>query len=427
MEFRFPEGFSLGVSSAATQIEGGDTRHSWNDWYDKGRIKDGSDPAASCHWDCWQADTALMASLGIRDCRFGVEWSRLIPRRGEVDEAAVAHYRQEISCMRQAGIRPLLTIHHFTNPLWFEEKGAFLKWENLEDYLDLVRLVVSRFGDLVSDYITINEPNVYAVGGYFGGGWPPGQRSMTRTLRVMEHLAYCHIRAYEIIHQMRRELGFADTRVSFANHMRVFAPKDPRNPCHRLCADVGRYLFQGALSSAMMLGDFRWPLHNRGHLPRGAYADFLGVNYYARSTVSGLSDGVRDNSPRNDLGWEIYPEGLVTCARELLDVLERPVWVTENGACDNTDRFRSRYICEHLKAMADSGLPFERYYHWCFFDNFEWLEGFSARFGLVQADGGTPVRTVKRSGELYARMIREGGLSGAAWEEFAAGQEYTVR
>lgn len=428
MHFSIPKDMKMGVSTAATQIEGGEVGSNWNDWYEKGNIKDGTNPATdNDHWIKWREDTALMAEMGLQIYRFGVEWARLIPREGEIDEEAVSRYRDELLLIKEKGITPLLTIHHFTNPMWFEEKGAFEKRDNLHFYLELVELVVRRFGDLCSDYITINEPNVYATNSYFFGSWPPGKKSLSSTLSVMENLAYCHIKAYGMIHAIREEMGFSDTKVGCANHLRVFAPKNPRNPWHRICARLNAFLFQNALTKAMTLGEFPFPMRNHGKLPKGEYTDFIGLNYYTRSTVSGIGDGVRENSPRNDLDWEIYPEGIVSCAKQLYAVLPRPIWVTENGTCDNNDRFRCRYLYEHLKAVSTSDLPFERYYHWCFCDNFEWGEGNSSKFGLVSVDAETKERRIKRSGEFYASIIRAGGVSDELYEKYVAGLEYDVR
>lgn len=428
MKLRFPEGFMLGVSSASTQIEGGEVGSNWNDWYHKGHIKDGSDPAvANDHWNRWREDSDLMAAMGLHVCRLGLEWARLMPKRGEVSVEAVRHYREELSYLRDLGIRPLVTLHHFSNPMWFEEKGAFEKRENLKDFLDFVRMCADRFGDLVDDWITINEPNVYATNGYCFGAWPPGRKSYTQTFRVMENMAYCHIRAYEILHETRKKLGYADTMVGFANHVRVFDPKEPKNPLHRFFAKTGEWLFQGALTQAMGRGEFRFPFRNHWHIKPGEYCDFNGVNYYTRSTVSGLADGVRENSPRNDLDWEIYPEGLVRCAEKLQAILPRPLWVTENGTCDQNDRFRAKYIYEHLQAICTSGLPFERYYHWCFCDNFEWIEGNTARFGLIHIDYETQKRTPKRSAEFYRDMAQNGGVTEECFEKYVAGEEYDIR
>ena len=428
MPFSLPKDLWMGVSTAATQIEGGDVNSNWNDWFRQGRIKDGTDPAtANDHWKMWREDTELMSRLGIRVYRFSVEWARLMPEMGQVDEAAVERYRRELLLLKEKDIRPLLTIHHFTNPMWFEELGGFSRRENLHHYLELVALVADRFGDLVSDYITINEPNVYATNSFFFGQWPPGEKKLLQTLRVMENLAYCHIRAYTLLHRRREAMGYRDTMVGCANHLRVFAPKNPKNTWHRLCAKLNSYLFQDALTKAMTLGKFPFPLRNFGKLPKGEYTDFIGLNYYTRSTVHSIGDGVRENSPRNDLDWEIYPQGLEDCAGRLYALLPRPIWVTENGTCDNSDRFRCRYLYEHLKVLSESKLPFARYYHWCFCDNFEWVEGNSARFGLVSADPATGTRTVKRSGEFYAAIIAQGGVTDDLYRQYVEKQEYDVR
>lgn len=428
MKFSIPRGMLMGVSTASMQIEGGQLDTNWHDWYRQGKIKDGSDPSiANDHWEKWREDTALMAHMGLQIYRFGVEWARLMPEEGKVDEKAVERYRQELLLLKEHGIRPLMTIHHFSNPMWFEKKGAFEKRENLHFYLELVEMVIDRFGDLCSDYITINEPNVYATNSYFFGLWPPGKTDVWKTLKVMENLAYCHIRAYQIIHEKRRAMGYTDTMVGCANHLRVFAPRNPRNPWHRLCAPLTAFLFQNALTKAMTLGRFPFPLRNHGKFPEGEYTDFIGLNYYSRSTVSGIGDGVRENSPRNDLGWEIYPQGIVECASQLYQLLPRPIWVTENGTCDNDDRFRCRYLYEHLKALSESGLPFERYYHWCFCDNLEWVEGNSAQFGLVRVEEKTRERQVKASGRFYSEVIRHGGVTEAMYEQYVAKQAYDVR
>ena len=428
MEFRLKNGMLMGVSTAATQIECGDVDSNWNDWYRQGRISDNTDPATgNDHWEKWAEDTELMAQMGLQIYRFGIEWPRLVPAPCQVNEDAIQRYRQELLLLKEKGIAPLLTIHHFSNPMWFERIGGFTKRENLHHYLELVELIVDRFGDLVSDYITINEPNVYATNAYFFGAWPPGKSSFTDTLKVMENMAYCHIKAYDLIHKKREAMGHTDTKVGVANHLRVFVPKDEKNLWHRTCAKLTEFLFQSALLKAMTLGDFPFPLRNFGHLPKGEYTDFNGVNYYSRSTVSGIGDGVRENCPKTDLGWEIYPAGIVECAQKLQDVLERPLWVTENGTCDNDDRFRCRYLYDHLKVVCESDLPFERYYHWCFCDNFEWVEGNSARFGLVSVDPQTKERTVKHSGNFYSELIARGGVDKELYETYVAKQEYDIR
>ena len=170
MDFSLPKGLLMGVSTAATQIEGGEVNSNWNDWDRQGRITDGTDPAKdNDHWIAWQEDTRLLSQMGMQIYRFGLEWARIMPTPDTVDETAIERYRQELILLQAQGIRPLLTIHHFTNPMWFESLGGFTKRENLDHYLDFVQLAADRFGDLVSDYITINEPNVYTTNSFFFG------------------------------------------------------------------------------------------------------------------------------------------------------------------------------------------------------------------------------------------------------------------
>lgn len=425
MSFKLKQGFLVGAATAATQIEGGELGHNWNDWYRQGRIKDGSDPArANDHYHRWREDADLMAALGLQVYRFGIEWARICPAPGQVDEAAIAHYREEMDYLRGKGIKLLLTIHHFNNPMWFEEKGGFLKRENFQYFFNFTELVVRSFGDLVAEYITINEPNVYATNSYYFGIWPPGEKSFSKALTVMAHLAYCHLRAYELIHKIRREMGYHDTKVSFAHHLRPFDPANPKNWRHRISAKLLSCFFQDLITQAMFFGKFIWPLKAPGPVRPGEYIDFIGLNYYTRSTVSQFNDGVRAGAPKNDLGWEIYPEGLVRCAEKLYGLLQRPIYITENGTCDNQDTFRCRYLYDHLKVISEAALPIERYYHWCFCDNFEWIEGESARFGLIHVDYPTQRRTVKKAGTFLAAVIKEGGVSPELYDEYVKDEKY---
>lgn len=423
--FRLRDNFLLGVATAATQIEGGDNNNNWSDWASRGLISDGSSPLrANDHYNRWHEDVELMKTLGLQVYRMGLEWSRIEPEQGCFDEAAIAHYREEIEAIIAAGMKPLLTLHHFSNPLWFERMGAFEHDDSVAVFLRFAKTVIRSLGDIVSEYITINEPNVYATFGYFYGQWPPGHKSFRRAMRVMSRLAECHIRTYEMIHHLRSDMGMTDTKVSFAHHMRVFDPASPGNPIHRLGARLTARLFQDIVDAAMMTGDFKLPLRRPRDISRGRYYDFIGINYYTRSTVRNFGDGVREAAPINDLGWEIYPEGLIRCVSSMYKKYQAPIYITENGTCDNNDSFRARYIFEHLQQIAASDLPIERYYHWCFCDNFEWIEGESARFGLVHIDFETQQRTLKKSADFYRRLIAAQGVDEDLFREFVAGQDY---
>jgi len=420
-------GLELGVASAATQIEGGDINNSWYDWYQKGHISDGSDPSvANRHYELYEEDIRLMHEMGIRHYRMGIEWSRLEPEQGVFDEAAFAHYRNELLMMQRLGIRPLLTLHHFTNPMWFEYMGAFENRDCVDIFLSFVDKVIEYFGNLVSEYITINEPNVYATSGFFFGEWPPGKKSLFSAIRVMGNMCECHIKAYELIHRRRKDMGYDDTRVSYAHHMRLFTSMNHKSIIDRIGARLMHRLFQTSISSAYLTGRSGFPLRRIRRISNKLYCDFHAVNYYSRTAAKGMNAGFLTDVPVNDLGWEIYPEGIVQCAKELYGLAKLPIYITENGTCDNTDSFRSRYIYEHVEALCGCSLPVERYYHWCFTDNFEWVEGNSARFGIVHVDYETQKRTVKESGEFYTKMIQESGVSQKLFDKYCS-TEYNMK
>jgi beta-glucosidase len=427
-------GLLLGVATAATQIEGGSVESNWSEWASRpGTIADGSTPArATDHWSRWREDTELMASLGVQVYRFSVDWARLEPHPGTWHEAAFAHYRAELELLRDKGIRPLVTLHHFSHPWWFERDGGWLAADALWLWERFVAEVVTRLGDLVSEWVTINEPNVYVTGAHVFGTFPPGHRSLPEGMRVYSVLAAAHLRAYSLIHALQ-----PGALVGVAHHLRPFQPGNPRNPWHRALTPVMRHLFQGAIVRAMTTGEFTFPLGRprgiplpgHGTVATAPYADFFGLNYYSRTTVTRFDDGTPPGVPVNDLGWEVYAAGLGETARWAWETYRLPIWVTENGTCDAADAFRARYLWEHLSVLGSlraEGIPVERYYHWCFVDNWEWSDGEGPRFGLVALDYETQQRTVRDSGRFLAEVIRAGGGTAALHAKYVAGQAYPV-
>jgi beta-glucosidase len=429
------DGMLLGVATAATQIEGGDVTSSWSDWARRaGTIADGSTPArATDHWRRWSEDTELMASLGVQVYRLSVEWARLEPQPGSWDESAFERYRAELELLRDKGIRPLVTLHHFSHPLWFEQDGGWLAPGALWVWERFVAEVVTRLGDLVTEWVTVNEPNVYVTGAHVFGDFPPGGHSLRDAMRVYGVLAAAHIRAYTLIHALQP--GPA-TMVGVAHHLRPFRPGNPRKPWHRVLTPTMRHLFQDVIVRAMTTGEFAPPLRRPPGIPArdagsgpAPYADFFGLNYYSRTTVTRFDDGTPPGVPVNDLGWEVYAAGLDEMARWAWETYRIPVWVTENGTCDAADAFRSRYLWEHLEVLAGlraQGVPVDRYYHWCFVDNWEWNEGEGPRFGLVALDYETQERTVRDSGRFFAGVINAGGGTPELHAKFVAGQEYPI-
>src|SRR5699024_6856203 len=206
---------------------------------------------ATDHWNRWREDNDLMSDLNLQIARIGLEWARIEPRPGEFDLEVLDRYREELSDLLDRGIQPLVTLHHFTNPMWFQHLGEFTGPDSVEIFLRFVRTAVAHLGDLVTDWITINEPNVYAVQAYLFNEGPPGQVSWRKLRKVLRHLAEAHCRAYLLIHEL-----VDGAQVTFAHHVRVFAPRDPAKAVHRLITRVNEYLFHEMIEEAMFSGRF---------------------------------------------------------------------------------------------------------------------------------------------------------------------------
>ena len=414
-----PDDLLLGCATSATQIEGGDVAHSWSRHCDDGKTRDGSHTRdAGGHWERVAEDVDLLERMHQQTYRMSIEWARVQPEKDRWDEDALARYREELGLLRDKGIVPLVTLHHFTNPLWVEHARGWENREILDAFLAYVEVVVNRLGDLVSDWVTINEPTVYAFHGYLERTWPPAtrQRPLRRYRQSVRNMLRAHIRAHKRVHEIYKGKGWTpDARVGMALHFMDFAPSRHGKKRDRMATWLAEQLFQDEPSMAHARGHFLPPYgfpHRDNNFPEGSgdFTDFVGVSYYRRFRVrfhprGRIVERPDPSAPTSDLGWEIDPEGLRRVCAACHESLGKPLFITGNGIATEEDAVRSRFIRDHLAelvAARSAGIPIERYYHRSFLDGFEWGEGMSAKFGLVAVDPSTRERTVKPSGDYYA-------------------------
>jgi beta-glucosidase len=427
--FILPENFLMGTATASTQIEGGDRNNTWYKWCEEGYIKDGSHCITACdHWNRVEQDTELLKELNVNSHRMSLEWSRIEPKAGVFCDEAIKHYRYEIKLLVKNGIRPLVTLHHFSEPLWFHEIGGWTNKKNSQYFLKYTEYVVEKLGDLVSDWVTFNEPNVYTKFGYIFGIWPPGVRKFTESLRVYTEVIKTHLKAYDLIHKVRSRMGFkCKTKVGFAMHIRIFCGVSTFG---KIIAKVVDYFFHELYLEGMIKGKIKLPLLKNGYkYCKGTYVDFLGINYYTRNIVEFVLSPVNlfhnlkcDKSlAKSDLGWDIYPSGIYQVCKKYYERYKLPIYITENGISDKSDSKRPDFICSHLANVAkaiDDGIDIQRYYHWTLMDNFEWLEGESANFGLYHCNFKDQKRTIRRGGKLYSMICKENKLTEEMIQEF---------
>jgi beta-glucosidase len=426
----FPNGFLWGSATAAHQVEG-DNRN--NDWWaaeEAGRLPFRSGLACD-HYHRYEDDVALLADLGQNSHRLSLEWSRIEPRPGELSYEALDHYRKVLESLRSHGIEPIVTLHHFSNPIWLAERGGWTRREVVGRFARYAKRVVHEYRDLVRYWVTINEPGVYASQGWVVGVWPPNRVNDLRgAMSVLRNMALAHGRAY---HAMKSEQP--DAQIGVAHHWRLFDPANPARRGDRLIAAIRNRLMNVVFPIAIRRGRLIPPLGSGQAIPWLANTeDWIGVNYYTREhdrfdpRAARLGFGLEQfpDVERNQLGWEIYPDGLERALRAAAPPGDaRPVIVTENGIPepDMDDEKRPRYLVQHLAAChraLTAGVNLRGYTYWTSMDNYEWAEGFSPRFGLVHVDFKTQARTPKPSAYLYRDIIRRNGLSAELLARYAA-------
>ena len=424
----FPPDFLFGTATSATQVEG---RCEGTDWLafasEPGRIKNGDSPAVACdHWNRFREDVALQARMGMGAHRLSIEWARVEPRPGEIDGSALDHYREVFGALRDAKIEPMVTLHHFSLPLWMVERGGLLAAELPERLARFTSEVVRALGDLCTLWITINEPSVLAAHAYLLGVWPPARKDPVAAVRAHHRMLEAHVAMYRAAHDADRA---GKARVGVAHHLRAVQPERPDRIADRAAAALMRRTFNDAFALALVEGRMYGGALDRRRGERGfrvtdarGTQDFFGINYYSRDVVrfsvahAGemfVARGVPPGAPVSDLGWEIFPRGLGTLARAWAARSGLPVYVTENGIADAADTRRASFLVDHLAeleaAIAD-GVDVRGYFHWALLDNFEWAEGYAPRFGLAAVDYATQERRLRSSGELYGRIARARAL-----------------
>ena len=402
-QLTFTPNFHWGTATAAHQIEGHNTNN-WSFFEESNGIERSG--AACDHWNRWREDFELLEELGVDCYRFSIEWSRLEPERNAWDGSALSIYSEMVDDLLERGIRPMITLHHFTHPRWFEELGGFADHDNIGHWVDYCERIFDALSDRVKDWCTINEPEVFSIMGYTMGMFPPGERSIRKTFKVMHNMMAAHALVYRSLKSRRSEV-----RIGIAKNITIFDPLRRWNLLHWLTARVLNHLWNDAWISALRRGRM---LCRRIEYAKGSI-DFIGLNYYTHILASPFMPRTpevqlpkREHEVMTDFGYPMYAEGLRR-AIEMVALLKVPIEITENGVADEDDDIRPEHIYRHLwilsQAIAD-GHDIRSYYHWSLMDNFEWSEGYKMRFGLHHVDYETQERTLRTSGKLFREIIQ---------------------
>jgi beta-glucosidase len=420
MPVRLPDDLLLGAATAAHQVEGG----LWNDWMRMERehpekVKDGGSAAVAIdHYTRYREDIAQLREQHHSAYRFSVEWSRVEPEEGRFDASALRHYADVVRTCVAAGIEPVVTLQHFTLPVWLADQGGILAPRAPERFARYAAACAEAFGDRVRWWITLNEPNVLSVFAYSNGEWPPYEASTSRAFAACAALLRLHAAGCAALRRVASAQGRSPL-ISIAHHERRLVPAT-ESLLDRLCAPAPDYIFNRWFLRSCRHGRVLPPVGTGQHMPglRGSL-DYIGLNYYcdervhfdarATGTLFASPVPVPDGDPRSTFGWAIDPGGLYRAVMSLWNEFRLPVLVTENGVADDHDELREGYLREHLRALAEAieaGADVRGYLYWTAWDNFEWLEGYSQRFGLAAVDPVSLERTLKPSAHAYAEICR---------------------
>lgn len=377
MYLTFPENFLWGSATSAYQVEGGIWHSDWSRVFPAGRGCD--------HYSRYEEDFDLLQKLNQNACRFSIEWSRVEPEEGKFDEKEIEHYRQVLLSLRRRGIKAMVTLHHFTNPLWLAKIGGWANSKTIFYFFRFAERMFKECGELVDFWITINEPVIYAGKGYLEGSWPPEKRNPVLFLKVLRNQIAAHKKVYEKAHD--REI----IQVGIAKNNQYFESANNKSPLDHFSVFLADYFWN------------RWFLNRiKNHL------DFIGLNYYFHNKIAFPYRMKNENKIVSDIGWEVYPQGIYHVLKGLKGY-GKPIYITENGVADAKDILRRDFIRDHLlwthKAISE-GVDVCGYFYWSLMDNFEWEKGFGPRFGLVEIDYETLARRPRPSAWYYGEICR---------------------
>lgn len=437
---QFGDDFLWGVSTAAFQIEGahdadGKGSSIWDVFTSqKGKIKNGHHALTACDfYNSYQNDIDLINELNIPNFRFSISWPRIMPTGiHPVNQSGIEYYNKIIDSLLASGIEPWITLYHWDLPHALETKGGWTNRESVSWFSEYVEVCAQYFGDRVKNWMVINEPSVFTGAGYFLGIHAPGKKGITNYLKAMHHVTLATAAGAKILRNRIPEANIGTTFSCTHIEPATESAKDVE-AAKRVDTLLNRTFIEPILGLGYPQKDLPVlkKLNNyilEDDLNNLSFDfDFIGLQCYTREVVKSsmlipyigaeLISAEKRNVISTKMGWEVYPPALYHVLKKFNEYKGiKKIIITENGAAFPDilsngkvyDIKRTHYIQDHLeqilKAKKD-GLNVEGYFVWSLTDNFEWAEGYNARFGLIHVDFETQRRTIKHSGLWFKDFL----------------------
>ncbi len=398
MSQKFPKNFLFGATTSSYQIEGGNFNCDWAEFEKAHNLEQCGQACNS--YNLYEKDFDLAKEMNHNAHRFSIEWSRINPKEGVFDEKEIEHYRKVIRALKTRGIKPFVTLHHFTIPIWFSKKGGWKNKKASQYFAEYAEYVLKELGNEAEFWMTINEPLVQISCGTIAAIWPPGKRNLLSATRMFIQMVKAHKKTFEIAKTINPKLKIGIVKNNFHYDYRT-----TKNPLKIIGAYFSRLIWN------VLFLKFIYKK-----------SDFIGLNHYNYIDLGKKFDKLDElhltkKSPNkivSDIGWEVHPPSIYHCLKELKKY-NLPIYITENGIADARDKYRKKIIhgyLENVLKAIDEGVNVQGYFYWSLLDNFEWAEGFKMRFGLIEIDYKTQKRTIRESARYYAEVCRTGMLDG---------------
>ena len=440
-DINFPKNFKFGLATASYQNEG-NNHNNWTEWE---RLNDLSRCGISCDmWNTFKEDINNLKYLGVTTFRLSIEWSRIEQKKGKINYQALNKYLLWCQMLKDNNIEPIITLHHFTLPLWMDEMGS---WENkdvIDHYLKYVTIVVKHLSKYVKYWITFNEPFMECLHGWLLCTRPPINKKKKMDyngfFKALRNICVCHGKSYHIIHSLRK-----DSMVSIAKNVSIVKSFNKYSIIENILTYPLNKIYNHQIVKSLITGEINLYFINKtlfgGIYEKHEYMkntlDFLGINHYnqiylnfdifSENKIDVLLSNNTDQYKKNQMGWDVVPEGMYSVVKTF-SKYGLPILITENGLCDDNPRseLKCNYLIQSLYGISKAyqeRINIIGYNYWTYCDNFEWEYGFEPRFGLMRVNydminfqnqhnlQDDTSKILTKCGELYKNIIKVHTLS----------------
>jgi len=419
------EKFLLGAATAAHQVEGYNKNSDC--WAQEQMIYGGykeKSGIACDHYNRYEEDIKLMKEAGLNAYRFSIEWARIEPQEGVFDEKEIEHYRNVIACCKENGIEPVVTLLHFSSPVWLIQKGGWEADSVVGDFDKYVTYVMEKLGGELHYVCTINEANM-------------GLQVANISKQFIKKMMSMDSGSENIQMGIDLETMMKNQQAAGEENKAVFGTDQPHifnlggsehsdmlvMKAHQAAKERIKSMYPDMkVGLTLSLHDIQpvpggevraqemWDEEFAHYLPYIKDDDFLGVQNYTRARVDAEDElPVEEGAELTQMGYEYYPEGLENVIRAVAKEFHNDLFITENGLATDNDEQRVNFI--HVAAQGvhnciKDGIPVKGYFYWSLLDNFEWQLGYGMTFGLISVNRENMERTPKGSLYELGRMFQ---------------------